>query len=726
MTNRERVFHAPSMPAFGDDRGVLAADRLASEVKARWRTGEIPDTNAVLAQHPELLKYRSIALDLAYEEYARRLEAGESPDAETFSRRFPTLQRSLYLLIEVQTLMDQDPAARLFEDSIRWPQPGESFLGFALIGELGRGTFGRVYLASEPALGDRLVALKVTPEGGQEAEILGKLQHPNIMPVYSVREDTTSGLTAICTPYLGRATLCDVLDRAFGGPWPPTKARIILDTVQEYCNADELSERLSHDRILRYGTYVDGVIHLAIQLADALADTHARGICHRDLKPSNILLSFDARPLLLDFNLSSDELVTASRIGGTLPYMAPEQLRSVVLDGSTDGDQADPRSDLYSLGVILYELLSGSHPFGVIPWDRSLEGIAEHLIERQKKRPESVQLKNPLVDKRTAELLLDCLAFDPACRPQSADVLSAAFRKQAKLVWRGKRWVGNHPRRAMTFAAVMLLLVSAGVGFFIFRAPYSVRQFQHGLKHFERGQYELAKDYFDDSVRSDPKNWDALVVRARTYQQLENFSWAFEDFESAYRLKPTAGLIASKAYCLARLKHHDEALSCNRKALEDGHETAAVLNNTGFCYVQLRQLDRAEEYLRRAIEADENLQAPHHSLAFISLNRAYGGQPVSLSALTHAKTAIDIGPPSVDLYCHAAALSALAARRDPSLMPHALEYLERAIDCGFDPKSLASHPAFVSLHGQRAFEELLASPSPSRRPIKADLLVEPF
>src|SRR5205807_3554546 len=115
------------------------------------------------------------------------------------------------------------------------------------------------------------------------------------------------------------------------------------------------------------GGYVEGVLHVAVQLAEALAFIHRQGICHRDLKPSNILLTPDGRPRLLDFNLSLDEGMYDPVPAGTVPYMAPEQLLALDPEYGRGPSLIDPRSDLFALGVILYELLAGVHPFDPLP-----------------------------------------------------------------------------------------------------------------------------------------------------------------------------------------------------------------------------------------------------------------------------------------------------------------------------------------------------------------------
>ena len=167
------------------------------------------------------------------------------------------------------------------------------------------------------------------------------------------------------------------------------------------------------------------------QLADGLHHAHERGILHRDIKASNILISADAQPLLLDFNLAraQDEDAAHATIGGTVAYMSPEHLRALV--GRTPAliRQVDRRSDIYSLGMVLAEMLTGRRPFeqsgsySVLPVQ--IEAMA---VERSKSVP-SLKRERPDISWGIESITRKCLEPDPTRRYQRADHLADDLRR---------------------------------------------------------------------------------------------------------------------------------------------------------------------------------------------------------------------------------------------------------------------------------------------------------
>ena len=176
-------------------------------------------------------------------------------------------------------------------------------------------------------------------------------------------------------------------------------------------------------------SYVDAILCIAARLADALSHAHKRGIVHRDLKPANILLTDDGRPMLLDFNLSEDDKLhrsaSAARVGGTLPYMAPEQLEAFQ-SGEFHGDE---RSDLYSLGIIIFELLTGRD--SKIRQRDTAENLLRGVIA-DRRRPPSARQWNGRVSPAVESIIQHCLEPEPdarAIRPPSNS------RKTSAVIW---------------------------------------------------------------------------------------------------------------------------------------------------------------------------------------------------------------------------------------------------------------------------------------------------
>src|SRR4029077_6019459 len=147
-----------------------AAVGLSSELEATVRFPE-----------PSSAAERSDLIDRAYEEYCERLDAGDAVEPDEFCARFPAFETSLRRLLQAHNNLENDPEL-LRELSVRWPEPGETFLGYRLLSELGRRAFARVSLAQELAVGGRLVAAKLSLHDDREADTLGRLHHPNVVP----------------------------------------------------------------------------------------------------------------------------------------------------------------------------------------------------------------------------------------------------------------------------------------------------------------------------------------------------------------------------------------------------------------------------------------------------------------------------------------------------------------------------------------------------------------
>jgi eukaryotic-like serine/threonine-protein kinase len=413
-------------------------------------------------------------------------------------------------------------------DGARWPQAGTEFAGFRLVEELGRGAFGRVFRAAQGDLAGRPVALKVGIGLFPESQTLARLQHTNIVPIHSVHR--LGLLQAVCMPFLGRTTLVRVIEGMRDQPSLPASGDVLRSTVQQHASATRPDSKgaaagvgtdsapsqidpavwATVDRL----SFPNAVAWVGAQLAAGLAHAHQRGILHRDLKPANVLLTDDGVPMLLDFNLAEDSNtdgpVGRTGIGGTLPYMAPEQLSAFARLGGT----VDARSDVYALGVVLFELLTGGRPFPDPP-KGPLRAVVEEMLDARQVEPPSPRTMNPAVPRAVDAVVRKCLAFDPATRYSSAAELQEDLERHlANLPLkhtreplgreRARKWMARHPRlcsSASVGVAAGLLLLAVGV------AGFYSRERSRGLEAraaFEEHRAELRKlrSALDDRHRS--------------------------------------------------------------------------------------------------------------------------------------------------------------------------------------------------------------------------------
>jgi len=696
-------------------QSVLRVRPLAKEIRELRRQGEHSPIRVVLSRHPEIAQDKSLVVELANEYLCQASESGQPINVREFIDQFPNFQEAIRDMASVHGFfVDKEPLLEEFRQP-DFPEVNTELAGFSLLRELGRGTFACVYLAAEPALGNRLVAVKVSQEETTEPEILGRLTHRNVVPIHSVKKDSATGFTVVCMPYLGSATLCNLIDRIHGAGGLPISADVILDASQDRVAAEYLEpHRQSPDAILKKGTYIDGLLHLGLQLAEALAFIHSLGICHCDLKPSNVLLTPDAQPMLLDFNLSFREQPADQRLGGTLPYMSPEFLRAMDPKRKGFPKQIDARSDLFSLGVMLCELLLGDHPFGPIEKKDTLEDLRKYLLKLQQKGARPKWSNNRRVDKKLSCLLNRCVAYRPEDRPQSASELVRGLRKCLSRPQRLKRWSYLHTRLLVATSTISLFTIFLASYWLTPSEPYSVRQFNKGMSLYHLGQYNEAIEYFNRVDRLDPKNSDVQFARGRTFQKMGQFDLAAHAYLTADQLRPEAKTKALLGYCSGQLADHDAAIAQNNAAIEDGLGTAEVFNNRGYSHLKLKHLENAENDLKQAIELDENLQAAHFNLALLELVRAFKNSENHSArdrGILEIDRALKTGPEHADLYYTKARLYARATAQDSTMRKSALDCLEKAFALGF-PSHQIDMGGFQELAQEPRFKKLL-SQSPS-------------
>ncbi len=700
--------------------------RVVSEAMDCCTQGQPLDARAFLAEHPEYSTQKSIVLDLAYEEYCQRLEAGESIDTDIYCRRFSAFERSLGLLIAVHGFLE-DNTSLLSALDIDYPEPGQTYRGFSILAELGRGSFSRVFLAEETALGDRPVAIKISRDGAAEADFLGRLRHPNIVPIHSVGEDTERGLTVVCMPYLGRTTLCDILDTVFSQGKSPTKSQAILQALRVRTDGPPAThaDSCQTDPKLSSGSYVDGAIHLGAQIADALAYSHSRWICHSDLKPSNILITPGGRPMLLDFNLAFDPQSVEPRMGGTLPYMAPEQLHAIGELPDKQQPTMDERSDIFSLGVILCEMLTGRLPFGRIPTGRSIDKIKAHLLRQQRAGPFSLREANSQVDPELAGLVESCLASEPEDRPQSADVLATALRRSISPARRRKRWMRQH-RWFLRSIAASLLLVCLGVACLLStRDPYGGRQLKTGLEHYRRGEYVEAEDYLTRASESAEERAAALFWRARSRQKQGRVLLALEDYEAAARLCAAPEISACQAYCWALEKDFPGAIVSSNQAIDAGFTTAAVFNNLGYSYFYRGDHKSAADALDEALRLDGELQSALYNRALVEFSSAVRERrQLDNRAGVDIDAAIGAGPSSAALCLNAARIYWQLGQEPGEHRERVVQDLCEALRLGASADSVRRE--FPALLEHPDIKVLLANPAPAGPRAEPVGLVDPL
>lgn len=499
----DRFFPEPNHPRFTE----FVVELLRVDLEHTWNEGRRDQLHRYVELYPAILDDAKQFGLLAFEEYRLRAQAEEAPDREAYARDYgvdvsewPDLSGSSAGSHHRSYVGSRNGSRssrhRLrLEDRIDFPRAGDHRDGFHYVSEIGRGSFSRVFLARQDQLADRLVVLKVSCERWNESDLLARLQHTNIVPIYSVHR--LQDYQIVCMPYLGCCTLADVIRSLFpvdseAAPLPNSGAALIstvANRASETQTASLVPEPTPQNvpanarlldgpvaRQLQQLSYVEATLWMMTEVASGLRHAHQLAVVHSDLKPANILITDDGRPMLLDFNLSDDLLGgtgQSERVGGTLPYMAVEHLQGLVGDS-----RPDRTSDIFSFGVVLYELLTGKRPFA--EHHGPLDQVVAQMIADRRQPFRPIRELNPAVPRSVEAIVQRCLAPDTRLRYQSVDELLEDLQRQLRheplrfapdrsLRERAAKWARRHPRASsassVLLASCVLIASLLGAGY---------------------------------------------------------------------------------------------------------------------------------------------------------------------------------------------------------------------------------------------------------------------
>jgi serine/threonine protein kinase/tetratricopeptide (TPR) repeat protein len=670
---------------------------LLARLRGSWEAGEPAEPEDLLSDWPDNPETDRDVANLLFEDFCQRRLRGEEPSVAEYEERFPGRGDSVAGLLHLQEFLrspnDLSALSSAGDAGLALPSVQDELFGFRLRQELGYGAFARVFLAEQISLAGRPVVLKVSAISGTEPQTLAQLQHTHIVPIYSLHDDARAGLRAVCMPYFGGATLGSVLQSAWATLNPPTGGHQLVSAL-EAVSTTAVGMTPSPDvfagpspapqapgtaagqtplGVLGRVSYVRAVAWIGARLAEALDHAHQRGVLHRDIKPSNILLSADGQPMLLDFNLARNARIseTQATLGGTVAYMAPEHLRALACPLPELCAHVDHRSDLYSLGMVLYEMLVGQGPFetnaSYSPRREMIDAMAD---ERSRGLPpRRFRADIPL---GLESIVRKCLAPDPTQRYQEAGHLAEDLRRflddrplrhAPELSWkeRAGKWARRHPRLASSGSMAALaaaLLVVIGITLFGIWLQLEAAQDRERQQAFDAGTtralclVNTTSDLEDHLRRGVPVCEETLalygVLEWDDWQ--EHGAWRRLSAEDRQRLaEEVRELLVVLAWARVRTASGDSARLQEALALLDRAEAVQGLPPSQSLWRDrasyLRQLGQTEEATRaeaRAAQAAPSTARDHYLLA--GSYARHGTREGYAQAVASLNRAIDLNP----------------------------------------------------------------------------------
>jgi serine/threonine protein kinase/Flp pilus assembly protein TadD len=621
------------------------------------------------------------------EEFAARYRQGEHPSVEEYTEKYPELAERIRNLFPVLIAMEQVRSMAGSATGPSEPQAGGSRVApeqlgdFRILREVGRGGMGVVYEAVQISLGRR-VALKMLPFAAamdpkqlqrfkNEAQAAAHLQHTNIVPVHYV--GCERGVHFYAMQYIEGQTLAALIqelrhlagmetERPAGaaesasvlaselalGRWAPAKPRggkqvgaggteeptgPYLPATRPPSDGITPVTAISSERSTKHSAFFHSVAHLGLQAAEALEYAHLTGVIHRDIKPANLLIDAGGHLWVTDFGLakvgSEAGLTLTGDLVGTLRYMSPEQALAKRVS-------VDARTDVYSLGVTLYELLTLEHAYN----GRNREEVLRQIAFEEPRLPRRL---NKAVPAELEIIVLKAMAKNPEERYATAQELADDLRryledkpikaKRPTLRQRAAKWARRHKtvvRAAMLLVVVALLGSAMAMVLIMQERDVAQANYKRAEQILNTAYRSLDKMYLAWAEKSLPQ---VKELTADDRQFLEDALAFYVEFADQNSSEPKGRHKAAEAYLRvaaiqSQLGQDAEAKGIYRQALEALRRLAAEFPNDpdyrcslGRCLTDMADMtfhplyfdttEENEEAFRNAIQLQERLVAEH-------------------------------------------------------------------------------------------------------------------